>query len=139
MIHLDEMANCRPKKTGIPMNIWIDETEAYKRGRHSKRIKFQINKNPKFQPSNSCSMLLDGSIPEKQEQQMYLSKDFDLKIKDIEEVRNFVLNNAYALDKIADQKLDLDDFWGFAIIGGNKASEEEKEFLRQETNYFLHL
>lgn len=132
------MANCRPKKTGLPMNIWIDETEAYKRGRHSKRIKFQINKHPKFQPGNSCSMLLDGSIPKKQEQSMQLSKDFNLESEDIEEVRNFVLNNAYALDKIADQKLDLDDFWEFAIIGGEEATEKEKSFLKQEADYFSH-
>jgi len=60
--HLEEMANCRPNKTGLLMNIWIDETSAYLNGGHAKRIMFQINKNPLFQTSNTCPMLLDGII-----------------------------------------------------------------------------
>lgn len=52
---LDEMANCRPARTGLPVNIWIDETEAYKSGKHAKRIKFQINRDVRFQPSNTYS------------------------------------------------------------------------------------
>lgn len=130
------MANCRSKKTGLPMNIWIDETGSYLKGHHSKRIKFQINTNPKFQTENTCSMTLDGVIPRQQEEKMVLSKDFNLSSSDVEEVKNFVLNNMYALDKIADQKLDIEDFWTFAILGGAPVSPKRIEELKKDTDLY---
>ncbi len=30
-LHLQEMANVRKKQTGLPVNIWIDEAETYKK------------------------------------------------------------------------------------------------------------
>lgn len=132
------MSNCRPRKTGLTVNIWIDEAETYKKSRHSKRIKFQINRNPSFQLDNACSMLLDGSIPKKLFQKVQNKKDYELTNEDIEGVRNFVINNAYALDLIADQKLDLDDFWEFCIKGGKKASTEELNKLKDYADYFKH-
>ena len=88
--HLEEMVNCRPNKTGLPMNIWIDETGAYLNGGHAKRIKFQINKNPLFQTSNSCPILLDGTIPEKVFNMVKNNKEYKLTADDIEMVSNFV-------------------------------------------------
>ena len=58
-----EMSNYRKRKTGLPVNVWIDQAENYKDGGHAKRIKFQINKADRYQ-NNSCPMLLDGSIPD---------------------------------------------------------------------------
>lgn len=130
------MANCRSKKTGLPMNIWIDETGSYLKGHHSKRIKFQINTDPNFQTENTCSMTLDGVIPRQQEGKMVLSKDFNLSSSDVEEVKNFVFNNKYALDKIADQKLDIDDFWTFAILGGSPVSPERIGKLKKDTDLY---
>lgn len=135
---LEEMANCRPRRTGLQMNIWIDETSSYLRSKHSKRIKFQINKSPKFQPNNVCSMLFDGTIPNKQLHKMYSSNEFNLEKQDLIEVANFVKNNAYALNKIADQQLDLDDFWEFCIKGGKIASENEILSLEKKTDFFSH-
>lgn len=137
-MYLIEMSNCRPRKTGLPVNIWIDEAETYKRSNHSKRLKFQINKNFSFQLENTCSMLLDGSIPEKVFQKVQKKKDYKLSTNDIEQIRNFVINNFYALDLIADQKLDLDDFWEFCIKGGEKASINEMNQLKKYTDYYKH-
>lgn len=137
-MYLTEMSNCRSRKTGLPVNIWIDETETYKKAKHSKRIKFQINKNPSFQLENTCSMLLDGSIPKKIFQKVKNKSEYKLTNEDIEQVKNFVINNNYALDLIADQKLDLDDFWEFCIKGGEKASTENLNILRKFVDMFKH-
>lgn len=137
-MYLNEMSNCRPRKTGLPVNIWIDEAETYKKSKHSKRIKFQINKSLSFQLENTCSMLLNGSIPEDVFQKVQNKKDYNLMSHDIEQIRNFVLNNSYALNLIADQKLDLDDFWEFCIKGGEKASKEDLNNLKRRTDYFKH-
>lgn len=135
--HLDEMANCRPNKTGLPVNIWIDETEAYKNGKHTKRINFQINRKSKFQTSNTCPMTLDGKIPEKVWKKVKQNKEFSLTSDDKISIENFVINNSYALDKVADQFLWLDDFWTIFIKGGEKASDEEIEELKHKTDEYV--
>ena len=48
-----------------------------------------------------------------------------LSAKDIKKVSNFVLNNQYALDKLSDMLIDIDDIWPFIIRGGEPASFEE--------------
>lgn len=134
---LQEMANCRPSKTGLTVNIWIDETEAYKNGKHAKRIKFQINRKQKFQPSNTCPMTLDGKIPEKVWEKVKRNKEFSLTSDDKNSVENFVVNNSYALDKVADQFLWLDDFWDIFIKGGEKATDDKIEELKKKTDEYV--
>ena len=134
---LEEMAICRPSKTGLPVNIWIDETEAYKKGKHVKRIRFQINRKSKFQPSNTCPMMLDGKIPEKVWQKVKQNKEFSLTSGDKNSVENFVVNNSYALDKVADQLLWLDDFWDIFIKGGEKAADDKIEELKKKTDEYV--
>lgn len=134
---LQEMANCRPSKTGLPMNIWIDETEAYKTGKHAKRIKFQINKKPKLQPQNTCPMTLDGKIPDKIWNKVKHNKEFSINGAERAAVSNFVVNNAYALSKVADQLLWLDEFWEIFIKGGEEASTEDIAKLKSKTDEYV--
>lgn len=134
---LQEMANCRPSKTGLPVNIWIDETEAYKTGKHAKRIKFQINKKPKFQPQNTCPMTLDGKIPDKIWNKIKQNKEFSISEAERIAVSNFVVNNSYALDKVADQLLWLDEFWEIFIKGGEEASPEDIAKLKNKTDEYV--
>ncbi|MBP5723968.1 MAG: hypothetical protein J6X18_10415 [Bacteroidales bacterium] len=46
---LFEMGNLKPKLTGLPVIVWIDETQAYKRSNHNQsyRMKFQQDKDLK--------------------------------------------------------------------------------------------
>ena len=127
-LHLQEMANVRKKQTGLPVNIWIDEAETYKKGKYSKFIKFQMDKGLKFKEP-TCPMLLDGTIPEKIMQgQCFISKS------EIKEIQTFVINNAYALDKLADQLIWKEDFFEFMIKGGDEASKEQIEILQKKTD-----
>lgn len=131
-----EMSNYRKRKTGLPVNVWIDQAENYKDGGHAKRIKFQINKADRYQ-NNSCPMLLDGSIPEDELQKAKANKEFSISNSEINEVKNFVINNSYALDKVADQLIYEDEFDKVFIHGGDPASEEAKNKLKLEVDTFM--
>jgi hypothetical protein len=37
---LEEMAGLKKSRTGLPVNLWVDDSHAYIRGKHAKRIKF---------------------------------------------------------------------------------------------------
>lgn len=135
--NIQDMACCRPYKTGLPVNIWIDEAESYKNVNSTKCIYFQINKKQKFQTQNTCTMTLDGNIPEDDLTEARKKEDFDLEQNELEEVSNFVLNNSYALEKVADQLLWLDEFWKIFIKGGIKAAPEAMELLKDKTDGFV--
>ena len=127
---LYEMANYRKRLSGLPMNIWIDECGIYKKGRHAPRIKFQLDKNDKVSTKHFVSMTFDGIIRTDM-------KDCELSNKEIDMVRNFVINNKYALMMIADGYLFIDEFISIQIRGGSKATEEQIEFLKDEVDYII--
>ena len=114
-----EMSTKNKAKTHLPMNIWIDEAQTYLKGWHSKRIKFQLNHSNKMNLNELGTMDLDGNLhPD--------NLDIgELSISDIKQLRNFVLNNKYMLEHVADAELWLDDIWPYVILGGETASYEE--------------
>lgn len=117
--HIFEMVNYYKEDLNLPVNVWIDESEWYKKGKHSKRIKFQINYGDKIIEELMCPMMLDGEIPYKIYKKIIKSKNWEIKSRDLEKVRCFVLNNFYALDALADQKIKRKFFDEIVIIGGN--------------------
>ena len=121
-----EMANYRKRLSGLPVNIWLDECETYKKGRHAPRIKFQLDTNDKM-TNNFASMTFDGVIRTE-------IKNCEISSKDIDKVRNFVLNNKYALQMIADGYLFIDEFIMIQIRGGNKATDEQIESLKLDVD-----
>jgi hypothetical protein len=99
---LDEMSTLKKIDSGLPVNIWVDDTGAYIRGGHAKRIKFQGDYGNKTNAGNLFSMIIskdDPQIPVKQ-----LPK-LRLPAKDIDMIKTFVKNNADLLDKLADEKI----------------------------------
>jgi hypothetical protein len=104
---LEEMAALKKTVTGLPVNIWVDETKAYVLGGHAKRIKFQGDYGNNTNRSNLFTMILskdDPQIPAKQ-----LSR-LKLPAKDIDAIKAFVKNNADILDKLADERIDIATF-----------------------------
>ena len=129
---LYEMSNKKQRLTGLPVNVWIDENRTYEKGRHSKRVKFQLDNSEKFNLDNSATMDLDGVMhPEP-------PKGLQLSSSEIRCVRNWVLNNRYALDLVADVLLDLDDIFPYMIKGGDPASPEEIEALQLKCEELRH-
>jgi hypothetical protein len=104
---LEEMATLKKTVTGLPVNIWVDETKAYTMGGHAKRIKFQGDYGNNTNRSNLFTMILskdDPQIPAKQ-----LPK-IKLPAKDIDLIKTFVKNNIDILDKLADERIDIATF-----------------------------
>ena len=118
-----EMANKNKAQTQLPMNIWIDENQTYIKGRHSKRVKFQLNHANRINLHAFGTMDLDGNLHPSNLDLGELSQD------DIKQLRNFVLNNKYALAHVADNDLWLDEIWPSIILGGEPASFEEIQKL----------
>jgi hypothetical protein len=104
---LEEMATLKKTVTGLPVNIWVDETKSYALGGHAKRIKFQGDYGNNTNRSNLFTMILskdDPQIPAKQ-----LSR-LKLPAKDIDAIKVFVKNNMDILDKLADERIDIATF-----------------------------
>ena len=127
------MANRRPVQTGLPVNIWIDEAQGYKEGGHWKRIKFQLNHGKRFGNQPNASMDLNGSVVA----DTYDKTISELSKKEIREISNFVKNNQYALDKVADEDIFMDQFDEVMIKGGKPATKEQIENQKTMVDQFI--
>jgi len=96
------MATLRKNRTGLPVNIWVDEGDGSKQGRHGKRLKFQINRGDNPIPRNFASMTISNNP-------RVIGKH-TLSGQDIHAIQNFVLMNKEALEALVDQKIDIEDF-----------------------------
>lgn len=116
---LQEMSRLAAKKSGLPVDLYIDDSKSYIRGGHAKRIKFQANSDDSRTESFS-SMTLDGKVvPET------FPKKHSIKNKEIEEISIFVKNNVFALEKIADKEIDFQDFMNVMIKKTEAATVDE--------------
>lgn len=135
IINLDtiySMANFRGYKINLSMNLWIDEGKEYVRGRHSKRIKFQMDHAKEIHDWNFASMTLDGNVVEK----TFTDKSI-ITAKEIKQVSNFTKNNAYALDKLADMLIDDDEWKEVMIKGGDPATQEQIEEQKRKVDEYI--
>lgn len=133
-MQLYEMATLRKKDSGLPVNLYIDDSLSYKRGKHSKRIKFQTDKGDKpNMRGNFSSMTLDGKVVENT-----LPKKLEISQKDIEVISNFVVNNYECLSLVADFDLDYDYFKHHLMIkGGELATEEQLKTQKELLDAYL--
>ena len=83
------MRNISKKDLDLPANIWIDDSRAYKRSHHTKRIKFQFDGSNKFMPNELIPMKFDGIIPIEN----YTTK---LSKRNIAKISQWVINNKEA-------------------------------------------
>ena len=127
---LCEMANKYQEETSLPMNIWIDDSQSYLHVGHYKRIKFQLDRG-KGNPHNCGVMDLDGNIIQP------TSPIRRLRKSDLEQLRNFVINNKYALEHIADVDIYTGQIWPYIITGGEPASNEEIAALNRKVDEFI--
>lgn len=116
------MRNISKNDLDLPANIWIDDSKAYKRSHHSKRIKFQFDGSNKFMPNELIPMKLDGIVP---------LENYDTKLskRDIAKISQWVLNNKEALELLADGIITYEDISPYLIKGGELATTKDKEKL----------
>jgi hypothetical protein len=89
-----------------------------------------MNYGEKMQNQPFCCMDLYGKIIE----DTFDEKECEVSTKDLRQVSNYVLNNSYALDKVADEEIFMEDYDEISIKGGKLASEEEINNLIKEVD-----
>ena len=127
------MSNKGKDKTGLPVNIWVDEGGKYKNSGHGKRIKFQLNHARLVQNQPNASMSLDGDVFWK----TFDKRKSEINENDIRQVINFVRNNKYALNALSNGFIISDDFDEVMIKGGDIASKEQIENQIKEVDSIM--
>lgn len=134
-IEIYSMANRYKHQTGLPVNVWIDERGAYEKSGHWKRIKFQINYGKRMKNQPDASMDLNGEVV----WDTYDKRKSEINKDDIECVSNFVKNNSYALDKVADEDILMEDFDVVMIKGGEPATAEQIAEQKRKVDEFIEM
>ena len=98
-----EMANLRKDRSGLPVNLWLDDTQSYKRGGHWKRIKFQTNTSNNVQ-SGEMGVITIEDNPK------IIEGEKLLPAKTINQILNWVKINKDALEKLSDEEIDILEF-----------------------------
>lgn len=158
---LNEMGNYYFQDTGLPVIVWVDETQAYKRSPHNKsyRMKFQQDKDLKDQHSWMPLMLPSLEIHENDKippckiskdevdlvikwaklniQGLMLLKDAKISGKDFKRDYMVDVNGVKVvtthLDKIPSYKEISDERYGYKIV----KSDDGKYNLKNENGYFI--
>jgi len=121
-----EMTPLRKEYTGLPMNIWIDELQKYKIGKHEIYVKFQMDNDDELKPLKKvCAMNLDGEIKE-------WSRNCSLFPSDLDKLRYFIFNNMEAIENIANGVLFLSDIQKYLIKDKKIASKKRIEKLHNK-------
>ena len=103
---LSEMgATLRKARSGLPVNMFLDDCSLYKLSGHWKRVKFQPNKGNLADTRSMIPMSISDN-PE------ILVKNPKLRItnKELDQIKAFVRMNKQLLLDMADQKIDFGDF-----------------------------
>ena len=79
------------------------------------------------------SMDLSGEIREPKS----MAKLRRLSTSDLTQLRNFIHNNKYALEHIADMNIHIGQIWSYIIKGGELASDEEISALKAKVDELL--
>ena len=124
-----------PKKSGLPMIIWIDECNFYKASRHNFRVKIHNNYQDSADDRNDLVEVdMKGNIYTISDEN---EKRYSIKDEDFQALMNFMHNNEYALKKIANCEVAYFVVGYYMIKGGEIATEEQKAKLKEMTDYLL--
>lgn len=97
-----EMATLEPEETGLPVKLWVDTAQEYKKGGHGHRIKFQYA--PHITKTKDYATF---TIPEKEVKNLP-KKYYNIEL--INKINNFVSANEKYICDLADMKISLKIF-----------------------------
>jgi hypothetical protein len=102
--NLDEMVMLRKERSGLPVNLYLDDSMSYKRVGHARQIKFQ--------PDKANHPKTNQMVPMSIEDDLKIIEPVKLKLsaQDIEKVKAFVKANKYLLIQLSDVKIDIVEF-----------------------------
>ena len=103
---LYEMACLRKKRTGLPVNIYVDDSGSWRESGHANRIKLQGNTGDHPVTKDMIPMSIDDNP------RILVNYDkMELSQADINAVKQFVVANKDLLNRLGDD-IDITDFIG---------------------------
>ena len=103
--HLQEMSKLSKRMSGLPVNLWLDDSGTWKSSKHWKKIKFQRDRGDKSSTRNMIPMSIED-----EPKILVQNPKLEITQAEIKEVREFVSINKDLLIKLSDQQLDIDEF-----------------------------
>lgn len=125
------LSNLGKSFTGLPMNIWIDVSGTYKKGKHSKRLKFQTNTSDKFNINELATMDFNGIV------RTDLPKYCKIKNKELDKLRIFISNNKKLLELVADARISEQVFYKLMVKGVLPLSDTDYLKLLQKIKKYI--
>ena len=101
-----EMACLRKSKTGLPVNIYVDDSSAWKETEFANCIKFQKDKGDTPVVQDLIAMSIEEAP-----KILAPSPDMELSPSDINAVKRFVIENKVLLEKLGNTEIDIEDFF----------------------------
>mgnify|MGYP003507608613 FL=1 len=99
-----EMACLRKKRTGLPVNIYVDDSGVWKQSGHAHRIKIQNNRDEHPVATDMIPMSI-GEAPDI----LIKNPKMELSQSDINAVKKFIIANKDLLNRLGED-MDIDDF-----------------------------
>ena len=96
----------RKKDSGLPANLYLDDTGSWRGSGCVDMIKFQANKNNFLNTRLTASMSISDNP-----QILARSPRMNLSSKDIEQIRNFVKQNKDLLLRLSRAEIDILEFY----------------------------
>lgn len=107
-----EMSCLRKKRTGLPVNIYVDDSGTWKKMRHANRIKIQCNKGDYPNTRGMIPMSIDDNP-----RILVDNPKMELSAADINAVKKFVIANKDLLIGLgSDDNFDIVDFTGAMVL-----------------------
>ena len=104
-LRIEEMATLRKSDSGLPANLYLDDTGSWSKAGHWKRIKFQPDTGDRPITRNMIPMSIDDNP-----QILAKNAKISLNAKQLEQIKAFVRNNKNLLLQLADAKISILDF-----------------------------
>jgi hypothetical protein len=104
-LKIEEMATLRKQRSGLPTNLYLDDTGSWSKSGHWERIKFQPNTGDRPVTRDMVPMSIDDTP-----QILVKNAKIELNAKQIDQIKTFVKANKDLLLQLADAKIDIITF-----------------------------
>jgi hypothetical protein len=104
-LKIEEMATLRKNVSGLPANLYLDDTGSWSKSGHWKRIKFQPNTGDRPVTGDMVPMSIDDNP-----KILVKNAKIALNAKQLEQIRAFVQANKDLLLQLADAEIDIFEF-----------------------------
>jgi hypothetical protein len=104
-LRIEEMATLRKNVSGLPANLYLDDTGSWTKSGHWKRIKFQPNTGDRPVTRDMVPMSIDDSP-----QILVKNARISLNAKQLDQIKKFVQVNKDLLLQLANAEIDIFEF-----------------------------